>query len=52
MPTATARDFDDMGADDLDNLYKLFVEYCRQRKEEPTLKDFHIWAIEMGYIDD
>jgi hypothetical protein len=39
-------------ADELDGLYKLYKAECDRDKSQPDPKNFSIWLVEEGYIDD
>lgn len=47
------RTIDKLGADELDGLYQLYKTVCaRLPITNPSLKDFHQWLTEEGYLDD
>ena len=37
---------------ELDGLFELYVAECDRDKSAPSFKDFNIWLVENGYIDD
>lgn len=43
---------EDLEADELDGLYKLYRTVCERDDTQPDFKSFHIWLVEEGYIDD
>lgn len=35
-----------------EGLYELYLNWCRARNEQPSIKDFLVWKDEQGYFDD
>lgn len=46
------KQMEDLGADELDGLYKLYRAVCERDDSEPDLKSFHIYLVEEGYVSD
>jgi len=42
--------YEDMPADTLESLYKLYRAVCERDKVAATLSDFHVWLQDEGYI--